>query len=53
MRKDTGGTEMDDLDDIFKRSRKARFPLYAGVYLYYPIGSTGDPVSLLACCLNS
>lgn len=41
------------MDDIFKKSRKYRFPLYQGVHLYYPIGNINDPVSLLACYLNS
>lgn len=41
------------MDDIFKKSRKYRFPLYQGRHLYFPIGNINDPVSLLACCLNS
>ena len=53
IRKETGGTEMEEMDDIFKKFRKFRFPLYQGVHLYYPIGNINDPVSLLACCLNS
>lgn len=53
MRKDTGASDFEEMDDIFKKTRKNRYPLYHGVYLYYPIGSINDPVSLLACCLNS
>ena len=53
IRKDTATVELEEIDDIFKKSRRHRFPLYHGIYLYYPIGNTYDPVSLLACCLNS
>lgn len=38
---------------MFRKLKKQRFMRYQGVYLYFPIANIDDPVSILACCLNT
>jgi hypothetical protein len=53
IRKDTSALLETDFDQYLKTLKKRRYLKYQGAYLYYPIGSLDDAVSLLACFLNT
>ena len=42
-----------DFDSFMKTMKKKRYLKFQGLYLYYPIATLDDPVSLLSCFLNS
>jgi len=42
-----------NIDGYVKKHNNNRYIVYQGLYMYFPIGNVKDPVSLLACFLNS
>lgn len=43
----------EDIQPHLKKINRKRYPKVQGTYLLYFVPSIGDPVSMLACALNS
>jgi hypothetical protein len=53
VRKETSALLETEYDRFIKRLKRTRYLKFQGAYLYYPIACIDEPVSLLACFLNS
>jgi hypothetical protein len=53
IRKDTSVEIENEIDTFLKKLRRQRFLKYQGTCMYFPVAYVNEPVSVLACCLNS
>ena len=53
LKKENSALLDPEFDNFMKSLKKKRYLKFQGSYLYYPIASIDDAVSLLSCFLNS